>query len=136
MRTQVSAVIKLRPGIVFVAGGHNDRRYATRRSAAAADAVLERLRRGLPDATLVVIGPIWQDGRPAASIVALRDHLRRKAKSIGAIFIDPLREGWFAGRAHRFIGSDGIHPTNAGHRYIAARVIADLKRHARTADLP
>lgn len=136
MRTQVAEIIRMRPGIVFVAGGHNDRRYATRRSAAAADAVLERLRRGLPHATLVVIGPIWQDGRPAASIIALRDHLRRKARSMGAIFIDPLREGWFTGRAHRYIGSDGIHPTNAGHRYIAARVIANLQRHGGSTDLP
>ena len=70
------------------------------------------------------------------SIVALRDHLRRKARSIGAIFIDPLREVWFAGRAHRHIGPDGIHPTNAAHRYIAARVIADLRRHPVFADLP
>jgi lysophospholipase L1-like esterase len=127
MRTQVGAVVRLRPGIVFVVGGHNDRRFATSRSITAADAVLDRLRRGLPDATLVVIGPIWANSSPPASIRALRDHLRRKARAIGALFIDPLREGWFGGRAHWFIGPDQIHPTNAGHRHIAAMVLADLR---------
>lgn len=133
MRTQVATVIRLRPGIVFIAGGHNDRRFATSRSTAAADTVLARLRRGLPDATLVVVGPIWANDSPPASIRALRDHLRREAKAIGALFIDPLREGWFAGGAHRFIGPDGIHPTNAGHRHIAAMVLADLRDVARLA---
>ncbi len=127
MRTQISRVIKLRPGIVFIAGGHNDRRFATSRSIAAADAVFERLRRGLPDAVLVVIGPIWANGNPPASISALRDHLRREARAIGALFIDPLREDWFVGQAHRFIGPDEIHPTNAGHGHIAAMVLADLR---------
>ena len=60
---------------------------------------------------------------------------RHAAAYVDALFIDPLREGWFAGWAHRYIGSDGIHPTNAGHRHIAALVAADL-RDARIAAHP
>jgi lysophospholipase L1-like esterase len=123
IRTQASGVIGARPRIVFVAGGHNDRRFSTSRSTKAADAVLDRLRRALPDSILVVIGPIWQDGSPPASLRALRDHLRRKAAAIDAIFIDPLRDGWFAGSARGLIGPDGVHPTDAGHRHIAKLVL-------------
>jgi phospholipase/lecithinase/hemolysin len=56
----------------------------------------------------------------------LRDHLRRTATGVGALFVDPLAERWFAGADHRFIGPDGVHPTNAGHRHIADEVLADL----------
>jgi lysophospholipase L1-like esterase len=131
--TMVAEAIRLHPGVVIVAGGHNDRRYGTSRTATAAGAVLDRLRSGLPDAVIVVVGPIWFDGSPATSIVALRDYLRKKAASIHALFIDPLRPGWFAGASHRFIGPDGIHPTDAGHRHIAQLVLAALRADPRFA---
>jgi lysophospholipase L1-like esterase len=127
VRTRVGEVIRAQPSIVFLAAGHNDRRFDTGSSATAADAVIDRLRSSLPGALLVVIGPIWQDGSPAASLQTLRDHLRRKAAAVGAIFIDPLGGGWFAGSSHRFIGPDGIHPTDAGHRHIAQLVLAALR---------
>jgi acyl-CoA thioesterase-1 len=131
MGTLVRSVIRLRPGIVFVAGGHNDRRYPTAVTAGAADAVLERLRGGLPDAILVVIGPIWQDGSPASSISELRDHVERKSAAVGALFIDPIRGGWFAGPWHRLIGPDGVHPTDAGQRHIAKMVMTKLQADPR-----
>jgi len=37
-----------------------------------------------------------------------------------------LAEGWFSGSRERLIGPDGIHPTDAGHRYMAQRVLAAL----------
>ena len=49
-------------------------------------------------------------------------------RSVDAIFIDPLADGWFSGSRHRLIGSDGIHPTAAGHRYMAERVLAASPR--------
>jgi hypothetical protein len=76
-----------------------------------------------------VIGPIWQDGSPPARCLALRDHLRRHSKAIGAVFVDPIRERWFAGSRHRMIRADGIHPDDTGHRWMAARVLAALSRN-------
>ncbi len=126
IRSRVTAVLKAKPGIVFVAGGHNDSRFGARATGKAADVVLRRLRRELPDAVIVVIGPIWANGSPPAAIRGIRTELRRHAAAIGAVFVDPIREGWFAGSAGRFILADGIHPSNAGHRRIAARVLAAL----------
>jgi lysophospholipase L1-like esterase len=135
IRTRLAAVIAANPRIVFLAGGHNDRRYATSRSAAAAHDVIARLRRGLPDALIVIVGPIWADGNPPAHIRALRDVLRREARSIGAVFIDPLRDGWFTGSWHRLILSDGIHPSDEGHRRIAKLVLAALRADPQSAAL-
>jgi len=126
IRSRVTAVLKAQPGIVFVAGGHNDNRFGSRATGKAADAVLRRLRRELPDAVIVVIGPIWANGSPPAAIRGIRTELRRQAAAIGAVFVDPIREGWFSGPAERFILADGIHPSNAGHRRMAARVLTAL----------
>ena len=136
IRSRLRGVISADPRVVFLVGGHNDRRFDTTRSAKAAGAVIDRLHRALPEAVLVVIGPIWADGNTPRSLRLLRDHLRRQATAIGAIFIDPLRDGWFAGKAHRFIGPDGIHPTDAGHRHIAKLVLRALRADPRFAVTP
>jgi lysophospholipase L1-like esterase len=128
IRTRVAAVLQARPGIVFVAGGHNDSRFGRVATGTAADAVLRRIRRALPDAVIVVIGPIWGNGSPPASVRGIRTELRKSAAAVDAIFVDPIRDGWFAGAAARHIMADGIHPSNAGHRRIAARVLAALER--------
>jgi lysophospholipase L1-like esterase len=122
--SRVAAAIRLRPDVVVIAAGHNDSRWSVSETARAADRVIDRLHEALPDAILVVVAPIWANGNPPSRCLDLRDRLRRKARSIDAIFIDPLGDRWFAGSDHRFIGSDGIHPTNAGHRYLARQVLA------------
>lgn len=124
--SRVSAAIRQKPDVVFIAGGHNDSRWSASTTGKAADVVIDRLRLALPDAVLVIVAPIWQTGSPPTRCLTLRDHLRHKAASVGAIFIDPLGERWFGGAARAYIGSDGIHPTDAGHRHIADRILADL----------
>lgn len=124
--SRVAAAIATRPDVVVVAGGHNDSRWSAGATASAAERVLDRLRAALPDALLVVVGPIWPDGSPPARCRVLRDRLRANAASLDAIFIDPLAGGWFAGSSHRFIGPDAIHPTTAGHRFMADQVLAAL----------
>jgi lysophospholipase L1-like esterase len=122
----VSRTIRLRPDVVILAAGHNDSRWSAASTSREADRVIARLRAGLPDAVLVIVAPIWQNGSPPTRCLVLRDHLRRTAAGPGALFVDPLAERWFAGADHRFIGPDGVHPTNAGHRHIADEVLADL----------
>jgi lysophospholipase L1-like esterase len=124
--SRVASAIARKPDVVFVAAGHNDSRWTASATGRAADKVIARLHRALPDSILVIIGPIWPSGSPPARCTSLRDHLRRTAASIGAIFIDPLGERWFAGSRRSLIGSDGIHPTDAGHRSIARWVLAGL----------
>ena len=54
-------------------------------------------------------------------MLTIRDSLRRQALAAGAVFIDPIAEGWFVGRPD-LIGGDGVHPTDAGHAYMAERI--------------
>lgn len=124
--SRVAAAITQEPDVVVVAAGHNDSRWSSTATAKAADRVIARLRAALPDALLVIVAPIWSSANPPQRCLDLRDHLHRTAASVDAIFIDPLRDDWFSGRRQRLIGPDGIHPTDAGHRYMAERVLAAL----------
>ena len=126
IRTRLDAVIRAHPRVVFLAGGHNDRRYGAQAALAAAAPVIDRLHAELPASVLVIVGPIWQSGSVPAALRSLNDGLRQKAASIGVAFIDPVRGGWFAGAWQQLISADGIHPTNAGHRHIADLVLEAL----------
>lgn len=74
-----------------------------------------------PDARFLVIGPAWPTATPPAGVLAVRDGLRAQAAAIGATFVDPIAENWFVGRPD-LIGVDGVHPTDAGHAYMAERI--------------
>lgn len=127
LRTRLAATVRSKPQVVVVAIGHNDSRYGAA-AVTAARRDLARLRRLLPDAAIVVIAPIWANGSPPTTMLRLRTALRREARAIHALFIDPLSGGWFAGASHRFISGDGIHPTDAGHRHIARLVLRSLRQ--------
>lgn len=74
-----------------------------------------------PTAKFLVIGPPWPTADPPSQVLTIRDSLRRQALAAGAVFIDPIAEGWFVGRPD-LIGGDGVHPTDAGHAYMAERI--------------
>ena len=63
---------------------------------------------------------------PPDGVLRVRDALKYQAGVAGATFIDPIATGWFVGRPD-LIGKDGIHPTDAGHAYMA-EMIAPLIR--------
>ena len=74
-----------------------------------------------PKARLLVIGPPWPTADVPAQILRIRDALAVVARSTGARFVDPLAERWFVGRPD-LIAVDGVHPTDAGHQYLADRI--------------
>jgi lysophospholipase L1-like esterase len=74
-----------------------------------------------PTAKLLVIGPPWVSADVPPSILGIRDILKAQAHDVGAAFYDPIEDGWFFDRPD-LIGGDGIHPTDAGHAYMADRL--------------
>lgn len=126
---RVKQAIAAKPDVVVVEGSRND--VSPTRTRAAAVDTLRRLRAGLPHARILVIGPIYSFRRPVDSH-PIDEAVSAAAEKFGLPYVSAVRRGWFTGSAHRFIGRDGVHPTNAGHAYLAKRIRPALSLLLRT----
>jgi hypothetical protein len=78
-------------------------------------------RRFAPFAKFLVIGPPWPTADVPVPVLQIRDVLFAAARDVGAAWSDPIFERWFVDRPD-LIGPDGVHPTDAGHAYLADRI--------------
>lgn len=111
------------PDLIIVAGSRNDvHRPDLVRSAA--DDVFRRLKANHPKARLVVIGPIWDNTEPAATIVEANSELAAAAKAAGADYVDALSANWLGDPS--LISADLLHPNDAGAHALASNIDAAL----------
>ncbi|MFC5928528.1 SGNH/GDSL hydrolase family protein [Cryobacterium melibiosiphilum] len=123
----VEQVIDADPDIVIVTMGLNDNFSMP----AAADEIqaairddLGALARSLPEARIVVVEPFWYtDARPE-SVDQISGWAQAGAQAIDADFIAGASR-WIEGHPE-WIGSDGLHPSDAGYAEIARRMDAEL----------
>lgn len=108
-------------GLVVFFGSRNDQGVDPGFLAFKAHDAFELTHRWAPSARLLVIGPPWPTAEPPGAVLLARDIIAEQARQAGATFIDPIVEGWFVGRPD-LIGADGIHPTDAGHAYMADKI--------------
>ena len=111
--------------LVIFFGGTNDTAAGSAVKEAAYEAEVQ-LWNVLPDAYILVIGPAWVDAAAPASVRLTSQSIRAAAQQAGVPFVDPIRQGWFAGEDD-LIGADRLHPTDAGHRRIAERVLPAVR---------
>jgi GDSL-like Lipase/Acylhydrolase family len=120
-------------GLVVFFGSRNDEGVDAQRLAEMAHETFDLARRTTPSARLLVIGPPWPTADVPGWVLQIRDVLDAQARAEGAAFVDPIVERWFVGRPD-LIGADGVHPTDAGHAYLAAKIApliaAQLSRRA------
>ena len=83
--------------------------------------VFQLARRTAPEARFLVIGPPWPTTDPPPAVLRIRDTLRYQSGLAKATFVDPIAERWFVGDP-ALIGADGVHPTDAGHVYMADKI--------------
>jgi lysophospholipase L1-like esterase len=113
--------------VTVVFGSRNDLGNTVAAVAASAAETLQLIRSTAPSTKLVVIGPAWSSADVPAELVALRDAVRAAAADADAVFVDPLADEWFS-RPTGLIATDGISPTDAGHVYLAERILPVLQR--------
>ena len=113
----------VKPGDVLVVffGSRNDRGVEPDVLAARARGTFALARRLAPSAALLVIGPPWPGAEVPDWMLQIRDVLNAAAADAGAAFVDPIRSRWFVDRPD-LIGADGVHPTDAGHEYLADKI--------------
>lgn len=117
--------------LVVFFGSRNDEPVQPMEVAGTAWDTYELAHRMAPRARLLVIGPPWPTVDVPVRILQIRDALRTVAQAAGARFVDPIAQRWFVGRPE-LIAVDGVHPTDAGHVYLAERIapllVAELPR--------
>ena len=107
--------------LVVFFGSRNDQGVDPARLSILAYGTFQQAHRIAPRAKILVIGPAWPTADPPEDVLRIRDSLNYEAGVAGATFIDPIAAGWFVGRPD-LIGADGIHPTDAGHAYMAEKI--------------
>lgn len=107
--------------LVVFFGSRNDQPVDPAKFPDLAAGAFRHARYAAPDAKFLIIGPAWPTATPPPEVLRIRDSLRDVASRGRAVFVDPIAEGWFVGRPE-LIGRDGVHPTDAGHAYMAERI--------------
>ena len=107
--------------LVVFFGSRNDKDVDPARLSVLIYGTFQLARHTAPSAQFLVIGPAWPTADPPVEILRIRDALAYQARLAGAVFVDPIAAGWFVGRPD-LIGADGVHPTDAGHTYMADRI--------------
>jgi lysophospholipase L1-like esterase len=107
--------------LVVFFGSRNDQGVDPTQLSILAWGTFQLARRTAPSAKFLVIGPPWPTADPPDAVLKIRDALKYQAGVADATFIDPIAAGWFVGRPE-LIGMDGVHPTDAGHAYMAEKI--------------
>lgn len=107
--------------LVVFFGSRNDMQVDPTRLSVAMYGTLKLARQIARSADLLVIGPPWPTTDPPPEVLRIRDVLHYQADLAGATFVDPIAARWFAGKPE-LIGADGVHPTDAGHAYMAEKI--------------
>lgn len=113
--------------VVVVFGGFDDRDTTVSAVELAALATLTTVRDIAPDATLVVVGAPWGNAEPPDSIRSVNEVLAEQAADVGATFVDPVADGWFADGDADLIGPDLLHASEAGQALIADRLVEVIR---------
>lgn len=125
------AELAIKPGtdLVIVFGSVNDAAEDEASYASTVRSSLETIRKRAGSATMLVVGPAWVDARIPAEIVRMEEVLRVESLRVEADFVNPLDQRWFfdpnRSNVVGLISTDGLHPTDDGHAYLAERM-ADL----------
>lgn len=134
------AVIEPDTDLVIMFGSVNDAGEPEESYAADVAATLAAIRRRVPSATVLVVGPAWVDARIPPEVERLEEVLRTESLRAEVDFVNPLEKRWFfdpnRSNVVGLISTDGLHPTDAGHRYLAERMadLVNLELRARAAN--
>lgn len=145
-------VIANTPTKLIVWAGYNDSGGSQPSISTAAASLYSTLKAGLPSAAIYVIGCWSPTGSPGASLTNTDATLRAAAAAASLPFISPITGACYSasgalmathgawitgtgragattgtGNADTYIGTDAIHPTDAGHAYLAKRITAALQ---------
>jgi len=134
--TRINPLGTLKPNEVWFVGSINDSSYTTTQVTTNANAAWAAVKAASPNSIIRVCGVQANSGSMSAANIANNTALKNAALAAGYSFFDPINEGWITGTGHVggttgtgnadvMVGSDAIHPSQAGHDYFARRLRSD-----------
>lgn len=128
LQARLQKLVASGPELVVVNAGRADDRSDPAAVGAAAGRLYQDLRTALPQAKVVVIGPMWLGADAPPRMLAVRDAIRDAATTAQLPFVDPLADRWFNGRDQDGIAPDGQILNDKGHQRMAQLVEDALTR--------
>lgn len=122
--SRIGQVVAAEPDLILVVGGGNDEELSHTEIKDEAVRVLSTLQRRAPDARVVLVAPLYLAVDQPDTIPSLRRTFDRVAERTDVAHIDPT--GWLDDP--KWIGSDNVHPTDAGHQRLAKLMDSALRR--------
>jgi lysophospholipase L1-like esterase len=116
------SLLKAGDDLVIVFGGADDALQPPETVAAAVSDTFSEIRTASPRAKVIAVGPVARAGDLGPKVTRIRDIVRNDAAKIDAIFVDPIADRWFFGNPN-LISDDGLRPTEAGHAYVAEKLL-------------
>ncbi len=117
----------LRPDLVIIQGGRNDVGTPPAAEDAAVASTLSAIRSKFGGPKIVMLGDVPSQLPLDSATVATNDDLAADAHIDGATFVNAIAENWMtATNLPGFQSNVPGHPNDAGHLYIAHRLVADL----------
>lgn len=123
--TRVDDVVAGDPDVVVVQGSTNDAGYPVADVRRAARELYAALGEELPDAEVVVLGPLDPPGVDRAEVDAIRAVLAEESEAAGLPFVDPVAGDWLSSGAGLF--ADPVHPSEAGYGEFAVDLVGALR---------
>jgi len=115
----VTQTVKPDDQVVVVFPSPSDSEQSRDAVRSAARTTYAQIKSTAPGTKLIVVGQSWTSDNVPSSVTGLRDTLRAEAAAAGAVFVDPLADKWFVNDTGKLVGSDGVHLTDQGHKYLA-----------------
>jgi lysophospholipase L1-like esterase len=130
------------PDILLLCFGSDDTAYTTAQVATEAEKDWNAIMGNLPDCLLIVMGPYAcpaAGGNPNyANAAPYNTALKNAAADCGVHFIDPIGGSWITGTGYvgatngtgtsdTLTGTDGVHPSQAGHDFMARRTAKEIQ---------
>lgn len=125
---QVGKVVDAQPRLVVVTGGRADSDQDPLAVGDAAARLYQDLRTRLPQATVVVIGPMWTGGDAPRDMRRVRDAIRDSATAARLPFVDPIEDRWFNGRDQDGLTPNGENLNDRGHQRLSELVDDALRK--------
>jgi lysophospholipase L1-like esterase len=116
--------------LIVVDAGRNDVAAGVAAYGQAMKQFLLEVKRSWPSATIAVIAPAPMTTQPYREYGDIVSILGQITKSLGAVLIDPIAEGWYNGvNVSEYQSRDGNHPNQKGQALIAQKLAESLVDH-------